>query len=173
MSIARRIEVVGLDAVVGSEAREFANRVQQHSRLLVRLAARIAGPDRAEDVVQDALLRAWRYRSRYDAGRGPFENWLLAIVANEARRALKARRTPWHRHVVAVDSASASDARIDLERSLGRLPPRQRSAIDCYYFVGLSISQTAAVMGCAEGTVKSTLADARARLRTELRERER
>ena len=43
-----------------------------------------------------------------------------------------------------------------------RLAPRQRLAIDCFYFVGLSLAETAAVMGCSEGTVKSTLSDARA-----------
>ena len=59
-----------------------------------------------------------------------------------------------------------SSRRIDVERAVARLSRRQRTAIDCVYFVGLSIAETAAVMRCAEGTVKSTLADARARLRT-------
>ena len=54
---------------------------------------------------------------------------------------------------------------IDVEFAVATLPPRQRLAIDCYYFVGLSVIETAAVMGCSEGTVKSTLSDARHRLR--------
>jgi RNA polymerase sigma factor (sigma-70 family) len=53
----------------------------------------------------------------------------------------------------------------DLETAIGRLSGRQRLAVDCHYFVGLSVAETAAVMGCAEGTVKSTLNDARLRLR--------
>jgi RNA polymerase sigma-70 factor (ECF subfamily) len=46
------------------------------------------------------------------------------------------------------------------------LSARQRLAVDCFYFADLSVADTAAVMGCSEGTVKSTLSDARARLRS-------
>ena len=54
---------------------------------------------------------------------------------------------------------------IDLERALDRLTDRQRSAVDLHYFVGLDVTTVAEVMGCAPGTVKATLHQARARLR--------
>jgi RNA polymerase sigma factor (sigma-70 family) len=54
---------------------------------------------------------------------------------------------------------------MDLERAIKRLPRRQRLAVDCYYFAGLSVQETAAAMRCSEGTVKSTLSDARSALR--------
>jgi len=54
---------------------------------------------------------------------------------------------------------------IDLERALRRLSPRQREAIDLYYFVGVDIATTAQVMGCAPGTVQATLYQARTALR--------
>lgn len=57
------------------------------------------------------------------------------------------------------------DERLDVEMAVAQLPARQRLAVDCYYFVGLTVDQTAAVMGCAAGTVKSSLSDARDRLR--------
>ena len=57
------------------------------------------------------------------------------------------------------------DDRVDVEAAVARLAKRQRLAVDCLYFVGLSVAETAAVMGCSEGTVKSTLSDARKRLR--------
>jgi RNA polymerase sigma-70 factor (ECF subfamily) len=60
------------------------------------------------------------------------------------------------------------DESVDLSRALDRLALRQRLAVDCVYFAGLRIAEAAAVMGCAEGTVKSTLADARLRLRAAL-----
>jgi RNA polymerase sigma-70 factor (ECF subfamily) len=43
--------------------------------------------------------------------------------------------------------------------------------VDCFYYADLSIAETAAVMECSEGTVKSTLADARERLRSAIKER--
>ena len=55
--------------------------------------------------------------------------------------------------------------RLDVAAAISKLSPRQRLAVDCFYFVGLSVDETARVMGCSEGTVKSTLSDARARLK--------
>jgi RNA polymerase sigma factor (sigma-70 family) len=66
------------------------------------------------------------------------------------------------------EPAVPAEDRLDLHRALRRLSRRQRLAVDCFYFAGLSLAETAAVMACAEGTVKSTLADARGRLRTVL-----
>ena len=57
------------------------------------------------------------------------------------------------------------DDRVDVEAAVARLPRRQKLAVDCFYFIGLSVAETAAVMGCSGGTVKSTLSDARKRLR--------
>ena len=59
----------------------------------------------------------------------------------------------------------SSDDRVDVEAAVTRLPKRQKLAVDCFYYVGLSVAETAAVMGCSDGTVKSTLSDARKRLR--------
>jgi RNA polymerase sigma-70 factor (ECF subfamily) len=61
-----------------------------------------------------------------------------------------------------------SDDRVDVASAVGQLPARQRLAVDCFYFAGLSVAQTALVMRCSEGTVKSTLSDARANLRPAL-----
>lgn len=88
-------------------------------------------------------------------------------MAGEARRA-RGRRRP----VVELVDTPVEDTRrdLDLERAVARLPARQREAVDLHYFAGLSVAETAAAMGCADGTVKSTLSDARARLRTLLGE---
>jgi len=112
--------------------------------------------------VQEALVRAWRRRSTYDAQRGSELAWLLAIVAGQARRhRTRARRTL---HLVDA-SVELNAADLDLEHALSRLAERQRMAVDLHYFVGLDVATCAQVMGCAEGTVKATLHQARSRLR--------
>jgi|SRR3990172_12276029 len=144
----------------------FADAVRPHMTIMVRLAARMAPYLSADDVVQEALVRAWRHRRRYDASRGTISGWLLTIVANEARRAVSRRRVPIsvapRRHILPIED------RLDVAAAVQQLSARQRQAVDCHYFAGLTISETATVMGCSLGTIKSTLADARARLRSQL-----
>ena len=141
---------------------DFDAWVSPHLPLMARVAARLAPSADRDDVVQEALSRAWRKRATFDAGRGTPAAWLAAIVAGEARRA-RARTKP---SLELVDAAVEDTRRdLDLERAVERLPARQREAVDLHYFAGLTVVETAAAMGCAEGTVKSTLSDARGRLR--------
>jgi RNA polymerase sigma-70 factor, ECF subfamily len=149
-------------------AGEFEARVEPILETMLRLARRL-GRDHAEDIVQDALARAWAKRQQFDPALGSFSAWLLAITADQAYKTWR-----WHarRDQPVLHEArehETPEARLDLERSIGKLPDRQRLAVDCFYFAGLSIAETAAVMGCSEGTVKSTLFDARATLRALLR----
>jgi len=95
--------------------------------------------------------------------RGTFKTWLLAVTANQARRAFRRRWLPVSLAPPVI--GSSIDERLDLEAAMTQLAPRQRLAVECYYFVGLSVTETAAVMQCAEGTVKSALSDARGNLR--------
>jgi RNA polymerase sigma factor (sigma-70 family) len=150
-------------------AAEFADAVLPHMAAMTRLAARLGPRGGHDDVVQEALVRAWRHRSRFNAARGTFSAWLMSIVANEARRAAGRLRLPVR--VEPVSRPSTSDDHLDVEQALTRLSTRQRLAVDCFYFAGLSLTDTAAVMRCSEGTVKSTLSDARDRLRRELGDR--
>ena len=142
----------------------FAAWVRPHLEPMARLAARLAPTGDRDDIVQEALTRAWRKRHQFDPRRGTPSAWLLAIVADQARQSRRRRVVG----VLASDlpgRVRSADDRLDVEYAVSRLPPRQRLAVDCFYFVGLSVADTAAVMGCSEGTVKSTLSDARQRLR--------
>jgi RNA polymerase sigma-70 factor (ECF subfamily) len=141
---------------------EFGAWVEPHLPALARLAARLAPPGDRDDVLQAALERAWRRRATYDPKRGTPLAWLLAITADQARRA-RTRSRPLALATAGGSPRSIED-RLDLEAAVARLPERQRLAVDCFYFVGLSVAETAVVMACAEGTVKSTLSDARGRL---------
>ncbi|WP_308210921.1 RNA polymerase sigma factor [Actinokineospora diospyrosa] len=172
-------------------AEGFAEWVGPHVGVVARVVGRLGvgrlgagwGVDR-DDVVQEVLARAWVKRRQYDPARGSPRVWLLAIAADQVRKAVRRRgRTAgwaagWTgddaEQVVAVvgiagaPGAEAVAARVDLGRALAGLTERQRLAVDCFYYADLSIAETAAVMGCGEGTVKSTLSDARAKLRERL-----
>jgi RNA polymerase sigma-70 factor (ECF subfamily) len=142
---------------------EFGDWARPHLRAMSLLAARLSSETERDDVVQEALSRAWAKRSTFDARRGTPAAWLLAITADQARRAR--RRRPRQIIGLVPGLVRPVDDGLDLEIAMGRLTERQRLAIDCFYFVGLSTTETAAVMRCSEGTVKSTLSDARHRLR--------
>ena len=144
---------------------DFAAWVRPHLPAMQRLAARLVDGGSADDVVQEALVRAWRKWSTYDEGRGEPTGWLLAIVADRARR----HRTRSRQHLALADlPESGAEQRgrdLDLERAVARLSGRQRLAVELYYFVGADVATCATAMGCAEGTVRATLHQARLRLR--------
>lgn len=148
-----------------ASAEAFATWVEPHLAAMARLAARFAPSADRDDVVQEALVQAWRKRHQFQPERGTPRAWLLAIAADRARKARQRRPTDVLAPDIASMTAPAHDRDIDLERAVDRLSGRQRLAVDCFYFVGLSVAETAVVMRCSEGTVKSTLSDARNRLR--------
>lgn len=145
---------------------DFDDLVRPHLLSLRRLAAVSALGIDPDDVVQEALLRAWTKRASYRPERGSVRTWLLAVTADQARRLRQRRPGPtWSTADPAAETADpGSVPDLDLRRAVTALAPRQRRAVLLYYYVDLSIEDTAHLMGCASGTVKSTLADARARL---------
>jgi RNA polymerase sigma factor (sigma-70 family) len=153
---------------VDHAAEEFETWVSPHLVAMARLASRLAGERDRDDVVQDALTRAWQKSHTFDPKRGSARVWLLAIVADRARRARRGRREPDMNLTSAEPGVTFESADIDLERAVASLPERMRLAVECVYFVDLSIRDTAELMRVSEGTVKSTLHDARASLRGRL-----
>jgi RNA polymerase sigma-70 factor (ECF subfamily) len=155
----------GRDMTEGASREDFARWVQPHLTVMTRYAGRQVAPADRDDLVQEALIRAWQRWSTYDAARGSAAGWLLAIVADRCRR--HRSRRPSGRVVELVEHAAPPAQRhdIDLERAIAGLARRQRQAVDLHYFVGLDVATVADVMGCAPGTVKATLHQARARLR--------
>src|SRR5689334_22235968 len=80
---------------------DFDAFARPHLPVLHRYAARLVGPSDADDVVQEALVRAWRRRSTYDERRGAPLPWLLAIVRDRAGRHRTRRRV--HLELAATD----------------------------------------------------------------------
>ena len=131
----------------------------------------------AEDATQEAFVKAFYALPRFRPG-APFRPWLLKIVANEAisrRRAagcterLNLRLTEVRPSGDAVPSPEAAalkdEDRRELLAAVGRLGERDRLAITCRFWLELSEAETAEVLGCARGTVKSRLSRALGRLR--------
>jgi RNA polymerase sigma-70 factor (ECF subfamily) len=131
---------------------------------MARYAARQVGPADRDDVVQEALIRAWQRWPTYDQARGAPVAWLLAIVADKSRRHRTRSRSGLLMELV-EHGRSPEVPDVDLRRAVDGLSRRQRQAVDLYYFVGLDVGTVAEVMDCAPGTVKATLSQARARLR--------
>lgn len=142
--------------------------VRPHLAVMAALAARLTGNADRDDVVQDALVRAWRRWSTYDPAKGAPRAWLLAIVSGEARR-----RRGFRAPALSVPETTAGfTPDVDLERAIHALPRRMRLAVELHYFCDLPLSEVAAVLGVSPGTVKSSLYDARRKLAAALEVRE-
>src|SRR5215212_4279643 len=130
--------VVSIAADAEDDRIVFSESVRPLIARMARLAARLAPAADADDIVQEALSRAWQKRSQFDPHRGSLDAWLFAITADRARKARRPRRLPIAL-LVRVDASSADD-RVDVERAVARLAPRQRDAVNCFYFADLSIA---------------------------------
>ncbi len=129
----------------------------------------------ANDVVQDTLVAAWRGIGRL---RDPaaFQTWLRRIVINRARNALRLPRTLRLVDAVrAVDPQTGSDPSgewtdaMALETAMRELNPDLRVCAALYYLEQRPVADIANLLGIPQGTVKSRLHTARARLREALR----
>jgi RNA polymerase sigma factor (sigma-70 family) len=158
--------------------------VRAHQDIAFRTACLLAGSSAdAEEAAQEAFVKAWRALPRFRAG-APFRPWLLAIVANEARNR---RRAAGRRAGLALRAAAertsggaapspeaallAGGEREALLVALVALDERDQAVIACRYLLDLSERETADVLGCRPGTVKSRLSRALERMRAELEPR--
>lgn len=162
----------------------FSLLVTRYRQPALRVAYTLVGDD-AEDVVQDAMVKAYRNLARFRPG-GPFRAWLLRIVANESsnrrrsagRRAQLALRIAHARSSGDVapspeEAALAGERRQMLADAVARLPERDRVVVALKWFAQLSEAEMAIALDCAPGTVKSRVSRALNRLRTEMPEEER
>jgi RNA polymerase sigma-70 factor (ECF subfamily) len=152
-----------VDRLVAVRSSEFDQWVAPHLDVMRRLAAVSAAGIDPDDIVQEALIRAWKKRSSFDPARGSARTWLLALTADQARR-LRTRWRIWDLGDPTATAGADVTADLDLRRAIAALSPRQRQAVLLVYYVDLSVAEAARTMGCSEGTVKSTLSDARTRL---------
>ncbi len=153
----------------------YAVLVRRHAPMAMRTAVLLgSGPD-AEDVVQEALVKAYQSLGRFRDGQ-PFRPWLLRIVANESHNAHRtaARRVARERRLLPAElldpavEVADRQSRERLLQAVRRLPDKLRLVVTCRYLLELDEAETATVLGVPRGTVKSRLSRGLERLRTEL-----
>ncbi len=163
---------IGIGSAVGAAAEPtFEEFVSVSSARLFTMAMLLCGRHRAEaeDLLQGVLERAYRRWPRICRGGDP-ERYVRAMLVNASvDRWRRLRRRPELLTAPAdpavPDQAGVVADRDELLRALALLPVRQRAVIVLRYLEDLTEAQTAAVLGCSEGTVKSQASRALTRLR--------
>ncbi|KHK00897.1 sigma-70 family RNA polymerase sigma factor [Desulfovibrio sp. TomC] len=151
--------------------------VLRHGAFALRVAARLTrDPATAEDVAQEAFLRAWGAIGRFDPQRARLTTWLYRIVANLSRDTVRrARPEPLPEGFDPVDPAAGAEERIAagqqaraMAAALTELPDRQRAALALVYEEGLSGAEAAKALGVTAKAVERLLARGREFLRKRL-----
>lgn len=155
----------------------FEVLVERHRGVVYRMSARVVGEADADDVTQDALLRAFHKLETF-RGESSFRSWLLRIAHNRALNVLASRRArredPAEEDSVAPDAGSAQlTPALSLERhergerlllKLRELRPGHRSVLVLRDLEGMSYEEIAAVTDAPLGSVKGRLHRARGEL---------
>jgi RNA polymerase sigma-70 factor (ECF subfamily) len=157
------------DAIVLDPARDFGAVYETHYPVVYRaVRAIVLDPDTAEDITQDAFVKAYRARHRYRPD-GRLEGWLCTIATREAISRLRWSRVQarllelmGRRTEVAALPSPLGD---HLGELLAVLPPKQRALVVLHFFHGYRYRELAVMLRLPEGTVASRLSQALARMR--------
>lgn len=154
---------------VGAGREGLRRAFEEHHARLFRLCLLLSGHrELAEDIAQDAFVRA---AGRLETLPAPEVGLYLRATAvnlwrNRMRRRALERRNLWRFFGRAIEPTDAAvDERERLWPAVLCLPPRQRACVVLRYYEDLSEQETARVLGCSVGTVKSQTSRALARLR--------
>jgi RNA polymerase sigma-70 factor (ECF subfamily) len=180
------------EAQAGSRV-AFDSLVRQYEHQVLRLALHLTGSEHdAEDIYQDAFLKAYRYigNFRFECS---FYTWIYRIVTNLCLDQLRRRKTRREDHAVVVDRtgdeidilASVSDNRsfsnpareldrkvlgAKIQAALGKLTPRERMVFELKHYQGLRLRTIGEMLNTTEETAKNTLFRATKKLRAQLAE---
>ncbi len=178
------------ERTVESDRQLFASLVQEHERYLYNIAYRLCGNrEEAEDLVQDALVRAYRAFRSFKPGTS-FKSWLYRIVSNlyidTLRKRSKFREESLDEPVYYEDSEftkmvpdqSTDPSQLveekafvgEVQKALDRLPVEYRLAVILCDVEGFSYDEIAEIMDCSIGTVRSRIHRGRKALRTYLQD---
>jgi RNA polymerase sigma-70 factor (sigma-E family) len=144
---------------------------REHVRLIGLVALYVGDRALAEDIAQEALVRLHQQWASVRTKASP-SAWLSVVGMNLARswwrrRYIEQRANRRHAAGARADAAGPEPADVLAVRAaVAALPSRQRAALVLRYYAGLSVGETAAALGCPEGTVKSLTKRAISGLRT-------
>jgi RNA polymerase sigma-70 factor (ECF subfamily) len=165
-------------AVADGDRSAFARLFDRHVQAVANHCFRMSGSwPAAEDLAQATFLTAWRRRRDIRVVGGSALPWLLTVATNNVRtewRSQRRWRAAIRRMATAAESADPADeiaGRIDDQRRMQRilavvrrLPKAEREAIALCVWAGLSYADAAQALGIGEGSVRSRVSRARARL---------
>ena len=159
-----------LSFVGRGDAEAFAVLYDRHSRPAYSLAYRMMGEKQAaEDIVQDAFLKAWRAATSFRVERASVRTWLLSIVHNrgiDQLRSTASRRRMQEKVEASAPTSQASEAfseswrnaqREQVREALKTLPREQLKTLELAYFSGYTQVEIAELLNVPLGTVKSRM----------------
>jgi RNA polymerase sigma-70 factor (ECF subfamily) len=156
----------------------FVRRFQ--GRVFGMALAIVGDPALAEDVAQEAFIRAWRHGANYDARRAGVPTWLLAITRNLAIDNVRLRRAdPMEPDAIVAlqlqthetsphDAAVAHDDADRLRRAIAELPPEQQRALVLAAIRGHTAQEISDAEAIPLGTAKTRIRSAMLKLRSSL-----
>lgn len=167
--------------VRGGETRLFEELVRRYQGQVYGMAARlVGGRGDAEDVAQEAFLKAFRGLEGFK-GDAKFSTWLYRITWNVCTDWLRRNRKPGRRPSSIDETPEVADSRVDvagslveserreeIRRALDGLPDKYRSVVTLMYFQKMSYDQISAVLGLPLKTIETRLYRARRMLREAL-----
>ena len=171
-SLESRVETRREAAAALDDGRAFESAVRPHYASLVRRLVLVLGDEHdAQDVAQDAYLKAFRSWARFDGV--DVRAWLYTIALRLAFNHLRGRRR-WLAALQRVEPRPWSDpSDPDLWAAISGLDARTRSALLLHVVDGYSHAEIAQMLSVPQGTVASWISRGRASLRKELSQRER
>lgn len=138
----------------------FAVLVETYERPLRSFLARTVGPDIADDIAQEAFIKAWRAAGQYD-GRARYSTWLTRIAWRCRLDALRKERVV---HAIGEPEVQPH-ARSEVDDMLARLSERERAALVLCEGHGWTHAEAAELLAIPLGTLKSIVARAKSKCR--------
>jgi RNA polymerase sigma-70 factor (ECF subfamily) len=165
------LERLALSRVAAGDRGAFEDLYRRLHPRLVRFLRRFCGrPDLIDEVINDTLWVVWRQAASF-RGEAKVSTWIIGIAYHSMLKAL--RGVPVAElveqqagEIEPADLSDDAELRNWVACGLRSLPEDQRETLELAYFLGCSVDEIAAIMGCATGTVKARMFRARLRLRT-------